>query len=171
MKRMPAIFLLLLMVVGGCGYQVPGQKTAWVGLDHRLLYVEFFTNLTAEPYLDHLLTEAVIRQFARSRQFELTEDRQAADLVLNGSALRFESQPSAYDRRDQIAEYKAVLEIRARLMENGDGSVLWQEDLSRKENYPAADDKNRQLEFRSQVAGLAAVRLAEDLQARLVDAF
>jgi len=41
----------------------------------------------------------------------------------------------------------------------------------RSENYPAADDKNRQLEFRSRVAGLAAARLAEDLQARLVDAF
>jgi len=126
MKRLPALCLLLLMVVGGCGYRVPAQKTAWVGLDHRLLYVEFFVNHTAEPYLDHFLTEAVVRQLARSRQFELTEDRQAADLVLTGSALRFESRPSAYDRQDRIAEYEAVLEIRARLEETGDGSVLWQ---------------------------------------------
>ena len=64
MKRLPALCLRLLVVAGGCGYQVPGQQTAWVGQDHRLLYVEFFVNHTAEPYLDHFLTEAVTRQFA-----------------------------------------------------------------------------------------------------------
>lgn len=163
--------LLILMTLGACGYQVPGQKTGWVGQGHQVLYVEYFVNRTAEPYLDNYLTESIIRQLARSRQFELTEDRQAADLVLTGSATRFEVDPVAYDRQDRIADYRTDLEIRARLLRLANGQVLWEDELRRSENYPAVDNKSRQLELRSQVARQAAARLAEDLQARLADAF
>lgn len=163
--------LLIFLLAGGCGYQVPGQQTGWGGQDGRFLYIDYFANRTAEPYLDHFLTESITRQMARSRQYELTEDRQAADLVLVGSAIHFGVHPAAYDQQDRITEYRTDLKIHARLLQSDEGRVLWQAELQQSENYTAVDDKSRQLELRSLAARQAAARLAEDLQASLANAF
>ena len=171
MTSLRILALVIFLLPGGCGYQVPGQQTGWGGQDGRYLYVDYFANRTAEPYLDHFLTESVTRQMARSRQFELTEDRQAADLILSGSAIRFEIHPAAYDQQDRISEYRTDLKIHARLLQSAEDRVLWQADLQQSESYTAVDDKNRQLELRSLAARQAAIRLAEDLQASLANAF
>ncbi len=170
--RLLSLFLLsCLVLLGGCGYHTPGAGDAWVGGEGKTLYVELFANRTSEPYLDNHVTELVVRQLARSRQFELTEDRQTADLVLEGTVSRFESKATAFGQSDRIEDYKVTLTVQARLLENLSQEVLWQDALNRSERYAATADKNLQLEGQAQAARLAAARLAEDLRARLSNAF
>ncbi len=171
MKLRLLIILSLVALLGGCGYHTPGVDTAWVGQDGETLHVALFANRTAEPYLDNYVTEMVVRQLARSRRFELTEDRQAADHVLEGVVTRFESKATAFGSSDRIQDYKVTLTVQARLLDNRSDEVLWQDELSRSEHYLATIDKNQQLEEQAQSARLAAARLAEDLHARLYDAF
>jgi len=165
------VLIASVLLLGGCGYRVPGQNDSWVGQQGETLYIELFANRTAEPYLDNYLTEMVVRQLSRSRLFEITEDRQAADLLLTGTITDFKDRASSYGSGDRIAGYSVELYVTARLASRDSGKVLWQDELQRSENYAATADKNLQLEARNLVAREAAGRLAEDLHARLLDAF
>jgi len=171
MKLWRLILLCLVVLLAGCGYHTPGADTAWVGQDGETLHIALFANRTAEPYLDNYVTEMVVQQLSRSRRFELTEDRQSADLVLEGVVTRFENSASAFGSDDRIEDYKVTLEVQVRLVDNGSAKVVWQDELSRSEHYLATIDKNQQLEEQAQSARLAAARLAEDLHARFYDAF
>lgn len=171
MKRQLLMLMAALLLLGGCGYRVPGPDDAWVGQQGETLFIDLFANRTAELYLDNYLTEMVVRELSRSRLFEITEDRQAADLLLTGTVTDFKDRASAYGSGDRIADYSVELFVTARLARRDSGKVLWQDDLQRSENYPATADKNLQLELRARVAREAAGRLAEDLHARLLDAF
>jgi len=165
------ILLSLMALLGGCGYHTPGADTAWVGQEGETLHVALFANRTAEPYLDNYVTEMVIRQLSRSRRLELTEDRQAADLVLEGVVTRFENSASSFGSDDRIEDYRVTMDVQVRLVDNASTKVVWQDKLSRSEHYLATIDKNQQLEEQAHGARIAAARLAEDLHARLYDAF
>ncbi len=163
--------LIAAWLVTGCGYHTPGQDDAWIGGEGQSLFVDLMVNRTAEPYLDNYLTASIIRQLARSRLLELTEDRQHADLLLTGIVAGFESAATAYGRDDRITDYRVSIQVSVRLTEQNSGKVLWEDELRRSENFYATTDKNLQLEEQSQAARLVAERLAEDIHARLMGAF
>jgi outer membrane lipopolysaccharide assembly protein LptE/RlpB len=163
--------LLLVLLLSGCGYHVPGVGDAWVGQEGRTLYVELFANRTVEPYLDNVVTEEVSIQLSRSRLVELTEQRGMADLVLDGTVTRFDSSVGAYNDADDISEYTASMTVNARLLRRSDGTVLWQDVVSRSETYSAFVDKSLQQEAESGAARVVARRIAEDLYARLLTTF
>lgn len=163
--------LFFVLLIAGCGYHVPGQGDSWVGGDGQTLYVELIANRTAEPYLDNFVTVSLVRQFSRSRLIELTEDQSHADLVLSGIVSRFDSSPRAYGRDDQITDYRVSMQVAVRLSDRASGEVLWQDELTRTENFFATADKNLQLEMQSRAAREVAARLAEDIHARLLDTF
>jgi ABC-type uncharacterized transport system auxiliary subunit len=117
------------------------------------------------------VTGEVSRQFSRSRLVELTEDRAAADLRLEGAVTRFESTAEAYDANDDISEYTALMTVRASLVRCSDGTVLWQGDFSRSQTYPAVIDKSLQQEGKGLAAQVTARRIAEDLMARMMTTF
>ena len=171
MKMRSLVVVLALLLLAGCGYHAPGAGVAWVGQQGRTLCVELFANRTVEPYLDSVMTEEMAMQLSRSRLVELVEDRKSADLLLGGTVTAFESHPSAYGANDQISEYRATMTVTARLVRRESGAVLWQEEITRSETYPALVDKSRQQEGESLSARVVARRLAEDLHAHLLNAF
>lgn len=171
MKRSILLATLVLLLAGGCGYHAPGKGDAWVGGTGRTLCVELFANRTIEPYLDSVMTDEVSSRLARSRLVELTEERDTADLVLGGTVTGFESIAVAYDDDDDISEYSARMTVQARLARRSDGVVLWQGELTRSESYPALEDRFLLQEGEALAARVAARHLAEDLVARLLDAF
>ena len=162
---------LLLVLLSGCGYHAPTGGDTWVGQEGHTLYVELFANRTVEPYLDSVVTEEVAIQMSRLRLVELTEQRGMADLVLDGTVTGFDSSVLAYDAADNISEYTATMTVKARLLRRSDGTVLWQDVLSRSETYPALVDKSLQQEGKSLAARVVARRIAEDLLARLLTGF
>jgi outer membrane lipopolysaccharide assembly protein LptE/RlpB len=171
MKSLLLTAAAVLVLASACGYHVPTAGDAWPGRDGRTLYVGLFTNGTVEPYLDSVVTDEVAIQLSRSRLIELTEDRAAADLVLDGTVIAFDSSVGAYDADDNISEYSASMTVKARLLRRSDGAVLWQESLARSQIYPATLDKSLQQEGESLAARVIARRIAEDLLARLLTSF
>lgn len=163
-------FCLLLCVVS-CGYSVPGQGDSWAGRDGRTLKVALFHNQSSEPYLENFLKEEMVKIFSTSRLVELTEDIEAADLVLDGKIVNFEGRVSAYDSNDDVSEYTASMGLSVQLTRRSTGSVYWQGTLRRSEKYSAFSDKNARHEARSLAAKEVSRRLAEDLYARLLADF
>lgn len=165
------LWLVLAVLLAGCGYHAPGNGDGWVGEGGRTLYVQLFANHTAEPYLDTILTDEIAAQFARSRLVELTGQGAAADLLISGTVTDFSSSALAYNPKDNVSEYRAQITVSARLLRRSDDTVLWQGNLSRSETYSSSDDKSVQRSSERLAARIAARRLAEDLMARLLEDF
>lgn len=165
------ITALMGMFLAGCGYHSPGTADKWVGAGGRTLRVELFDNRTSEPYLDTILADEITAQFARSRLVEVTEMRDAADLLVTGTITSFSSSALAYNPKDNISEYRAQLKANAKLLRRSDNAILWQGNLSRSETYSSRDDKSLQRTSESLAARVAARRMAEDLMARLLEDF
>lgn len=168
---MRILLILLTLLVAGCGYHVPGTSDSWVGGDARIVYVRLFENMTAEPYLDNYMTDALIEELSRSRLFELTENRDAAEVLIGGTVDDFQSDAVSYSSSDRITDYRATMAVTVRLQNNGGGQVMWQDKLRRSEDYSAAVNKNLQLEGERLAARQVAKRLAEDIRAQLYNNF
>jgi len=168
---MRRLLILLVLLVSGCGYHVPGASDAWVGGDARLVYVQLFENMTAEPYLDNYMTDALVEELSRSRLFELTENVEAAEVLIGGTVDSFTSSAISYSSTDTITDYRATMGITVQLVNNANGQVTWQEKMRRSEDYSAAVNKNLQLEGERLTARQVAKRLAEDIRAQLLHNF
>lgn len=160
--RLPAVLLGLALVLGGCGYHPmnqPGLFPAGV----RSLHIALFDNRTAEAFLESTLTEAVIERFSRDRNLTLAERPEGADAILSGTVLGYSLAAGAYNRLDQISEYRLTLVLQAEVRSRADGRVLWQGSLQRSEEFPSALDKSVQEDNETAAAQVLAARLAEDL--------
>lgn len=175
---MRIVAILFVVLLAGCGYHVPGTSTtraatfdSWVGGDARVLYIQLFENQTADPYLENYLTDALVAELSRSRLVELTENPALADVRLVGEVKEFSSDAFAYGINDRITEYRAEMKVSVRLLRKDSNEVLWRESLLRSEDYPAAVNKNLQLEGERLAARLVSQRLAEDIHASLLNSF
>lgn len=168
---MRVLLILLSLMVFGCGYHVPGAADSWVGGDARITYIRLFENMTAQPYLDNYITDALTEELSRSRLFELTENAAAADVAIGGSVDYFTSDAISYSSTDQITDYRATMNITVQLLDNASDQVVWQQKMSRTEDYSAAVNKNLQLEAERLSAQQVAKRLAEDIRAKLLNNF
>ena len=168
---MRILLIFFTLLVAGCGYHVPGASESWVGGDARGVYVQLFENMTAEPYMDNFLSDSLVEELSRSRVFELTENVEAADVLIGGTVDGFTSQAVSYSSSDRITDYRATMTITVRLLNIGKDQVLWQKKIGRSENYSAAVNKNLQLEGERLAARQVARRLAEDIRAQLLNNF
>ncbi len=187
---MRIVVILFVVLLAGCGYHVPGTSTpsrlsspsslstdggassdSWVGGDARVLYVQLFENQTANPYLENYLSDALVYELSRSRQVELTENPDLAEVRLVGEVKDFSSNAIAYGTQDRITEYRVEMKISVRLLRKGSDEVLWRVSLLRSQEYPAAVNKNLQLEVERLAAQQVSRRLAEDINAGLLNSF
>ncbi len=183
-KSVRIVAILFVVLIAGCGYHVPGTATTpgtsssrgtttdtWVGGDARVLYIQLFENQTSDPYLENYITDALVAELSRSRLVELTENPALADVRLVGEVKEFSSDAFAYGINDRITEYRAEMQVSVRLLPKSSGEVLWRDNLRRSEDYPAAVNKNLQLEGERLAALLVSRRLAEDIHAGLLNSF
>ena len=168
MRIVTALFMLLL---AGCGYHTPGSSGEWVGGEARTVYVQLFDNLTSEPYLENYITDALVAEMSRSRVTVLTENKELADVWLSGAVEDFQSNALAYGSSDRITDYRATMKVSVRLLRKNSSEVLWQKKMQRSEDYLAFINKNLQLEGEKLAAQRVSKRLAEDIQASMLDNF
>lgn len=162
--------LLLVVLVAGCGYHLPGRGNN-LPEDVQTLYVAHFTNRTAEPFLEDQVTDLVTREFGLRQVLQLTEDASSADAVLSGSVVSYANRSISYASDDEISEYRSVMTISADLRRSSDGKSLWKGKLSWDEEYPSSDDKTAQEDNEAAAIEEIVARLAEELYFRIVENF
>jgi outer membrane lipopolysaccharide assembly protein LptE/RlpB len=168
MRGLGLLFAALLL--GGCGYHLPGRG-AGLPAEVQTLYIELFSNRTTEPFLENRITDRVTDRFARKRSLRLVEKRDRADAILTGVVTSYLTTPISYDRRDVITEYRSTMTIAVTLRQTADDRVLWKGSVDWSEEYPASLDKSVQED--NEAAAIAGIvdRLSQELYFRIMENF
>jgi outer membrane lipopolysaccharide assembly protein LptE/RlpB len=104
-----AALLGLLAVLAGCGYQL-GGKAGTIPDNLQRLSVPMFTNATAIPGLEQLVTAAVRTRLQRDGRVRLGTDPSAATR-LRGEVTRSELRLLATDQAILALEYRVEVEV------------------------------------------------------------
>ena len=118
------LFILCLIQLLGCGYQMVGKETH-VPPGLNSLAIPTFKNLTFEPGIEVPFTQAFLREFIRDRRVNVV-DRAEADSILEGSIRDFTMSSVSYNISGFVAEYATHVVIDLAL-KTRTGKVLWEE--------------------------------------------
>lgn len=157
-------------LLSGCGYHLPGRGDA-IPADVQKIFIALLENRTTQPFIENTLTSEVRDQFTRRPGFEVVSERDKADAVITGAIIRYTTSAIAYDEKDNIREYRAVMTAEFRF-ERIDGSeVLWQGNVTWDEEFMADKDRALQLNYETEAQETLSSRLASELFNRIVDNF
>jgi outer membrane lipopolysaccharide assembly protein LptE/RlpB len=104
-----AALVLLMGVLSGCGYQLSGQAGT-IPIHLQRLSVPIFTNSTAVPRLEQLITAAVRTHLQRDGRVRLGTEANAST-QLRGEVRRYELRLLATDSAVFALEYRIEIEV------------------------------------------------------------
>jgi hypothetical protein len=166
-----ALAVLAALVLSSCGYRLVRYRGA-LG-DVRRVAIHTLRNDTAEPGVDLVVTDALIREFLRRGALDVVEDPAIADLVIDGRVLPLRIVGRSFSSVLLSLEYQVTmtldLEVRRR---DGTEVPVDPTALSESEIYTASADveaarKNRD-EALHRVSTLLAGRVHDALFERLL---
>ena len=121
---MRCTFLLLGVLVSGCGYHVAGNQMA-LPSDVHSVSVGTVENRSREFGLDKRIAFAFEQECLRRGALHVTNDPGGGDAVLTGTIRRFDSYPVSFNSSDAALQYEATLVVDLTLRRQSDGAVLW----------------------------------------------
>jgi outer membrane lipopolysaccharide assembly protein LptE/RlpB len=165
MKRLSIPLLVLcLFLLSGCGYHLPGGEGDRLPGGVQVVCIPLFENHTSEPFLENLVSNAVIRRFSRALNVEVVEDPKAAQAILEGTISSYRSIASAYSGKDDdITEYSSTISCQATLRATGDNRVLWKGSVSWHQEYQASVDRSLEQSGEAMAQEEISERLADEL--------
>jgi hypothetical protein len=145
------LIVLLSFAIAGCAYHFGDQERDIPG-GYRTVAVPVFKNKTMETGIEVYFTNAMIREFERSRIGSVTEQAQA-QTTLEGTIDSVEyiptSEISNSDKKNGITtkplpefsvlttEYRIFVRTTLRLLRNSDKKVLWEGNFEGERSYLA----------------------------------
>lgn len=120
-----------LLVAVGCGYHL-GAHSCESDVMAKNIAIPLFQNLSHEPRLENLLTEAFRDRIQALPCVSLCSTNRA-DALLKGKILSVESYTVAVDEEFFAMEYKMRVEMAVSLVRSEDGKVLWRDDSLQEE--------------------------------------
>ncbi|MBI4518750.1 MAG: hypothetical protein HY699_23385 [Deltaproteobacteria bacterium] len=120
-----AAWLLLVLLLAGCGYHLAGTSTS-LPADVQAVSVGKLENRSREFGLDQRLAFAFEQEFLRRGQVRVVTDPAGGDAILTGTIRHFETMPISFDANDEALQYQATLVLDLSLRRHRDGQVLWE---------------------------------------------
>lgn len=167
MKGFAAALLLFTCAVAGCGYQLVDYARPEDGRARRVA-LPTLRNDSYEPGVELLVADALRREFLRRGAFQLTEDPEAADVVVSGSVRPLLTSSTSFSSVVMALEYQVNLTLVLQA-KRADGSevALDRRSLSETERYLASADvnalrRNREEALR-RIASVLAVRVHDEV--------
>jgi outer membrane lipopolysaccharide assembly protein LptE/RlpB len=105
----PGVLSMLVIVLSGCGYQLSGRPGT-IPANLRRVAIPMFTNGTAEPRLEQLVTAAVRTQLQRDGRARLGTDANSTSR-LRGVITNYQLQLLANNRDDFALEYRIAVDV------------------------------------------------------------
>ncbi|MBI5827305.1 MAG: hypothetical protein HZB22_06225 [Deltaproteobacteria bacterium] len=123
----------LVTAIGGCGYHIAGKGGAMPG-GIKSVSIPVFTNTTAKPDIESVLTSAFVNEFITT-----VEVKEKSDALMQVTIKSYTLTPVSYTRSDVNQEYRltVVLSVRLYKKENdAPGKLLWSdENIVDREDY------------------------------------
>jgi lipopolysaccharide assembly LptE-like protein len=117
--------ILAATLTASCGYHTGGRADLIPKTVHTIA-VPAFTNVTTRYKLTDQLPQAIAREFIARTRYRVVANPEAADAVLDGAVLGYNSFPTVFDPatgRASAVELRVVL--RMSLRERATGKVLY----------------------------------------------
>ena len=157
---------LLLLALGGCGYQFVGDSSL-LPPDARTIYVESFVNRSREVGMDKELASALRGEIYRRGQLKVVDYSEQADVILSGVIRSLESTVASVNRRDEVLQYESALTLDVTLRRRQPNEILWRGQglrLSEIHNGSRAAVVTTSSEFRTGTLNSSDVRRFTDIQ-------
>lgn len=168
--------LALALFLPACGYSLRGEIAPPGNV--RSVMVPTFTNATYEPGLELAFTERARSEFLKGKGVRVVLDRADADAVVSGEVLSFRAVPTVLvepggafaGSRLLPRRYRAIVEVRVRLVSIETGEILWEDRLEGTEEYDAGQAPEGFEPLAREAQQQGAIRaLAEDLMREAYD--
>ena len=119
------IFVFLLVVLCGCGYQLTGKSTH-LPAGVTSLAIPTFKNETLEPGIEAPLTQSFLREFMYDGRVKVLSSRQA-DAILEGNIKTFQIRSVSYNESGLVQEYEVFITVDLTLAKSS-GEIVWKEN-------------------------------------------
>jgi outer membrane lipopolysaccharide assembly protein LptE/RlpB len=119
------IFVFLLVVLCGCGYQLTGKATH-LPAGVTSLAIPTFRNQTLEPGIEVPLTQSFLREFMFDGRVKVLSPKEA-DTILEGIIKAFRIQSVSYNESGFVQEYQVLVTVELTLTKSS-GEILWKDD-------------------------------------------
>ncbi|MEM9445043.1 MAG: LptE family protein [Verrucomicrobiota bacterium] len=161
-------FLLLTMLAVGCaGYRLGNiPRTDMEGVE--TIYVPVVKNLTFEPGLEVVTTNAIIREIENDGTYQTSRLRNA-DATLDVTITKFSREPLRRDIGDAsfVTEYRGVLEAKVSLTNLKTGTLLFKDRTVKGTTDYFFQDNFQEVE--RQALPLASISLAQKISGMVTD--
>jgi outer membrane lipopolysaccharide assembly protein LptE/RlpB len=119
--------LLLFLLLSCVKYSFRGALPSYL----KNIYIQDFEDRTNYPGLREEFMQKVTEAFISDNSLQVINDRDAADLILNGTINSVQRRPVSITPQEQVQEFQMVVTIRAECMNTHTGKPLWTGNLSR----------------------------------------
>ena len=121
---LPALFGLVAILVGGCGYSM--RPTLPSGI--KTLQVPVLENKTSEPGIEDFLTQALIQAIVNSGAAKIAKSADTADGRLEGKIVGYALTSLSFDRTANVTAYRLTVALALTLRDLRKNEVLWKQD-------------------------------------------
>lgn len=123
MKKAFLACLLVFMCISGCGYTAGSLIPSHI----ETIYIETFKNMTTEPNIEIVVTNAIKDRFAWDGALKIENKLEDANSMLQGEIIKYEKIPVAWGSNDEVEEYRLVLTVNLVYTDLVNNKVMWQE--------------------------------------------
>lgn len=157
----------LMFAATGCGYHVSGKGETLPKTMHTIA-VPAFGNITVRYKLTDRLPEAIAQEFISRTRYQVVNDTQQADAILNGTVINFVAYPIIFDQATGRATALQVnVTLNITLTERATGKVLYSRPyFEMKQRYEISIDPEKYFEE----SDTALDRLCHDTARQVVSA-
>ena len=152
---------LIALSASGCGYR-PGRISPGFDPGIKSIAIPIFENVSSEPLIETLLTEAVREEFIDDGRLEVVPVERA-ELILRGKITGYGTRTLAFDDTDRASARRVVMSVKVSVVERSSGKELVFFNLRARSEY-AVHKKLSALEKAKESAERRGFReLAEEL--------
>ena len=149
-KYFPFLVLLLLFIfISGCGYRLRGIQE--LREDLQKVAILPFTNKTFESRIENDLFNALVDEFARSKNLKVVAANDA-DLLVSGTISTVENYSISYSPNDKTYEYRVVMTVDVEVSEVRSRQVYWRRSAMQEVEEFKATDEPLTIDRRKQAA-------------------
>ena len=161
-----------LLLTSSCGYHAGGRGDLIPKTVHTIA-IPAFSNVTTRYKLTDQLPEAITREFISRTRYRIVSDTNAADAVLDGAVLSYQSFPTIFDPATGTASAVEVhVGLRLSLRERATGKVLYSRpNYEIRERYEISIDPAAYFEESDSALARASQQTAQQVVSSILEAF
>ena len=126
------------LFMASCGYHVAGAgKADLVPKNVKTIAIPAFNNTTTRYKLSDFLPEAITREFISRTHYQIVNDPNHADAVLQGTVVNVFAYPTVFDpKTNRAAGVQAIVQMRITLRDRATNTIIFNRpNMESRQNY------------------------------------